>query len=81
MRIDCYNACECEVSSVEYGDTFYYNGRLCMRCRLGEGITSQAECTNCVYIIYLDVGEVMAVEYDTIVILANTKVVADTKEV
>ena len=28
MRIDCYNASECTIDEIDYGDTFYLNGIL-----------------------------------------------------
>ena len=79
MRIDCYNATECPVSSVEYGDTFYFDSKLHMRCRLGMNIGTNLEQRWC-YIVSLDVGEIKAVEPDTQVIMADTKIVANTRD-
>lgn len=28
MKVDCYNACECCFSDLEYGDAFYTDGHL-----------------------------------------------------
>ena len=79
MRVDCYNATECPVSSVEYGDTFYFDSKLYMKCKLGQNIGTHIE-QRWVFIVALDIGEIRGVDPDTQVILADTKVVANTKD-
>lgn len=73
MRIDCYNACECPIGTLEYGDTFYFGGTICMRVMPIQNI-SDCMC------VRLDSGELQVVPTDTAVILADTKVVANTKD-
>lgn len=78
MRVDCYNACECPISAVEYGDTCYYRGELYLKvnpCAFPVDII-----TSCV-IVSLGDGMLQMVDSDTLVTLADTKVVANTKDV
>lgn len=81
MRIDCYNACACNVSSVEYGDTFYYEDRLYIKVRMGDSVGHSLNGLQLCYIVALDIGELIAVEPDTQVILADTKVVVNTRDI
>lgn len=76
MRIDCYNACETWVSEVEYGDTFYYKGSLYMR--VSADIIG-LELGDCV-IVDLAKGDLTVVKGETDVILADTKIVVNTKD-
>lgn len=77
MRIDCYNACECTIDSIEYGDTFYYQDTVCMRVNATMWLHSDRECTY----VRLDTGELVICDHALAVIKADTKVVANTKEV
>ena len=82
MRIDCYNACECDVAELEYGDTCYYNSTICIRlnltsCRMDNGVP----ISDIAVVAELNTGNVLFLPKDTKVILADTKVVANTKEV
>ena len=76
MRVDCYNACECPLSSLDYGDTFYLNETVCIRIN----INVVKVLTNDIAYARLDTGEVFVTSGDTMVILADTKVVANTKD-
>ena len=76
MRVDCYNACECPINSVEYGDTFYFNDTVCMRVN----VDVLRSLVNDVAYVRLDTGDVCIASGDTMVILADTKVVANTKD-
>lgn len=77
MRIDCYNACECTIDSIEYGDTFYYQDTVCMRVNAIVLLNSNRECAY----VRLDTGELTICKPDMTVIKADTKVVANTKEI
>ena len=79
MRIDCYNACECTIDSIEYGDTFYYQDTVCMRVN-ATCILATDSNRECAY-VRLDTGELVVCKSDMPVIKADTKVVANTKEV
>ena len=76
MRIDCYNACECTIDSIEYGDTFYYQGTVCIRVNP----LSWADCSDCVF-VRLDTGELIICKPSLEVIKADTKVVVNAKEI
>ena len=77
MRVDCYNACECPISAIEYGDTFYYRNNLWIKVNASCMPLDNDDCA----IVALDIGELVIVKGDTAVIKADTKVVASTKEV
>lgn len=84
MRIDCYNACECDVIELEYGDTCYYNSTICIRLNLTSyNLTSYSgvPISEMVVVAELNTGNVLFLPKDTKVILADTKVVANKKEV
>lgn len=83
MRIDCYNACECDVVELEYGDTCYYNSTICIRLNLTRGSYEYngVPISDMAVIAELNTGNVLFLPKDTKVILADTKVVANTKEV
>ena len=79
MRIDCYNACECDVAELECGDTCYYNSTICIRLnfrRMDNGVPT----SDMAAIAELNTGNVLFLPKDTKVILADTKVVANTKD-
>ena len=81
MRVDCYNACECPVDSLAYGDTCYYEGRLWIKAR-DNTINMRLDDVvddDCV-LVALDNGEMYIADKDLRVILADTKVVANTKD-
>jgi hypothetical protein len=75
MRVDCYNACECTIDSIEYGDTFYYKNTVCIRVNA----TMLYSGNECAY-VRLDTGELFICNFDMLVIKADTKVVANTKD-
>lgn len=78
MRVDCYNASECPVSSVECGDTFYFAGRLWIKVeQCNVDLYPMDRCS----IVALDRGELRSIKSDALVILADTKIVANTKEI
>lgn len=77
MRVDCYNACECTVDSLEYGDTCYYSGKVWIKANANDLPVTSGKCA----IVALDTGELKVVDVDMMVVLADTKVVANTKEV
>lgn len=79
MRIDCYNACECSVSSIQYGDTCYYNGDLYIRVNPSNfrSCVGGDECL----LVKLCTGDMITVHQSTSVVLADTKVVANTKDI
>lgn len=77
MRVDCYNACECDVSTLTDGDTFYYRGELWIKVNATMSIAMSAdECA----IVALGDGMLTVVKGDTRVLLADTKVVVNTKD-
>lgn len=77
MRVDCYNACECLISELEYGDTFYYLGALWIKVNLGVALHTESDKTA---IVDLATGELDTVLNSTRVVMADTKVVANTKD-
>lgn len=79
MRVDCYNASECPLSSLDYGDTFYLDGRLYIKVGVAD-VDVVAEYPGRCYIVSLDRGELKSVKEDIAVILADTKVVVNTKD-
>ena len=76
MRIDCYNACETEIAELEFGDTCYYLGTVWMKVNPYSLPVSSTGCA----IVALNNGEMRIVDSSTSVILADTKVVANTKD-
>lgn len=77
MRIDCYNATECEVGKVECGDTFYFDGTLYIKVGVMDvDIIAAAPADRC-YIVSLDRGQLRSVKSEAKVIMADTKVVAN----
>lgn len=80
MRVDCYNASECPISEVACGDTFYLEGRLWIKveqCAVDLYPMRTDRCS----IVALDRGELRSIKADALVILADTKIVANTKEI
>lgn len=77
MRVDCYNACECTVESLAYGDTFYYKGELWIKVNSMNIPMQTDDCA----ILTLSDGVLSFVKSDTAVILADTKVVVNTKDI
>ena len=77
MKVDCYNACECMVDSLEYGDTCYYSGKVWIKANVTDLPVTSNKCA----IVALDTGELRVVDATMMVVLADTKVVANTKEV
>ena len=79
MRVDCYNATECPLSSLSYGDTFYLDGRLYIKVGVAD-VDVVSEYPGRCLIVALDRGELRSVKEDVAVILADTKVVVNTKD-
>lgn len=77
MRIDCYNACETDILELEYGDTCYYLGRLWIKVNAVGVPMKPAQCV----LVALNNGDLIFVENETCVILADTKVIANTKDI
>lgn len=75
MRVDCYNACETEIAELEFGDTCYYLGTVWIKVNVNPALA----ITGCA-IVALNTGELRIVDSSTNVILADTKVVANTKD-
>ena len=75
MRVDCYNACECAISEIEIGDTFYYDGYLYIRAN--EAVIAPDNCVA----VRLDSGDVSICRPDLLVTKADTKVVVNTKDI
>ena len=75
MRVDCYNACETEIAELEFGDTCYYLGTVWIKVNVNPSLA----ITGCA-IVALNTGELRIVDSSTCVILADTKVVANTKD-
>ena len=71
MRVDCFNACECELSELLSGDTFYLDGALYLKAYMESTAMADGE-----YVVDLARGEIMVVLKNTIVQKADTKVVA-----
>ena len=71
MRVDCYNACECSLSELFSGDTFYLDGTLYLKAYSQKEILE-----DCDFIVDLARGEIMLAKRDTMVQKADTKVVA-----
>lgn len=71
MRIDCYNASECAISELECGDTFYREGVLYIKVNVCPFMTTEHSC----FAVALDVGLLTKFDENTIVTLAETKVV------
>lgn len=79
MRVDCYNASECPISSIQYGDTFYHQGELYLRVNTAMKHSLEDE-TTC-WAVALGDGMLMPFDADGSVTLADTKVVVNTKDV
>lgn len=79
MRVDCYNASECALSTLECGDAFYYEGKLYIKLGVAE-VDVVAEYSGRTYIASLDRGELRSVKSDLPVLYADTKIVANTKD-
>ena len=79
MRVDCYNASECPLSSLDSGDTFYLDGTLFIKLVVAD-VDTIVEYPGRCYIASLDRGEIRSIKDDTSVILADTKVVVNTKD-
>lgn len=72
MRIDCYNACECGLGDLDFGDTFYLDGALYLKvqCYFNPSKSGYS------YIVDLARGAMRSESDETIVAKADTKVVA-----
>lgn len=78
MRVDCYNATECQISDVEIGDTFYgKDNYLYIRINPSEYLVD--DTGDLCYAVRLDIGELYRFPPFSSVILADTKVVANIK--
>lgn len=71
MRIDCYNASECAISELECGDTFYREGILYIKTNVSPFMVAEHTC----FAVSLDVGLLTQFNENTIVTVAETKVV------
>lgn len=80
MRVDCYNASECPLTALDYGDTFYLDGVLYIKLGIAD-VDVVAEFPGRVFIASLDKGELRSVKDDVAVLYADTRVVANLKEV
>ena len=82
MRIDCYNASECPVINIQYGDTFYYNSELYMRVSGASRVPigEPQACTDICWAVSLSTGALTSFNSDISVILADTKVVVNTRD-
>lgn len=80
MRIDCYNASECSVIDIQYGDTFYYNSELYMRVS-GVPVREPQACTDICWAVSLSTGALTSFNSDISVIFADTKVVVNTRDI
>ena len=76
MRVDCYNASECPISSIEFGDTFYYNSELYIKINPSTFIPNNQYYS---WAVALSDGRLTQFDEGTSVILADTKVIANTK--
>lgn len=79
MRVDCYNASECPISSIQYGDTFYHNATLYLKVNVDMKSSLRDE-TTC-WAVDLSDGMLMPFGEETSVILADTKVVVNTEDI
>ena len=75
MRVGCYNACECPISEIEIGDTFYYEGDLFIRAN--EAVIAPDNCIG----VRLDNGDLSIFRPDVSVTKADTKVVVNVKDI
>ena len=73
MKVECYNASECPISQLQYGDTCYYNNELCIKTNVSAYRPLEKQC----WIVFLGRGELLSISNDTLVTFASTKVVAD----
>lgn len=80
MRIDCYNASECSIEQINCGDTFYLDGELWIKVA-PLGVDLVAPLSDRCYIVSLSRGELRTIKYNAFVVLADTKVVANTREI
>jgi hypothetical protein len=79
MRVDCYNASECPLTSLDYGDTFYLDGVLYIKLGIAD-VDVVADYPGRCFIASLDKGELKSVKDDIAVILADTKVIINVKD-
>lgn len=75
MKVDCYNASNLPLSQVTVGDTFYYNDTLYIRVASMFSFISKRE--NEVAVVDLATGVLTALDEDSVVALADTKIVKD----
>lgn len=76
MKIDCYDACKCDVINISVGDTFYFENTLYMRV---DGVPKLDNKTSSkVWAVALDKGWVTWFESDCTVTFARCKVVVDS---
>ena len=79
MKVDCYNACSCEVIEVPLGGNFYYNNILYLRIsgvpHLDDNVTDKC------WAVRLDTGDCEWFKASCIVTLASCKVITDIKDV
>ena len=69
MKVDCYNASACPISSIQYGDTFYYDNELYIR--VNADIRTNGDHVSC-WAVALGNGVLVPINTDTIVTLADT---------
>ena len=77
MRVDCYNASSCLISSIQYGDTFYYDGELYIR--VNADLRNGCDHCSC-WAVALGNGALVPISPNVSVVLADTKVVANTDQ-
>ena len=76
MKVDCYNASACLISSLQYGDTFYYDGELYLR--VNADLRTDNDHCSC-WAVALGNGALIPINPDIPVVLADTKVVANNE--
>ena len=72
MKIDCYNACSCYFSDLEFGDVFYYLDTLWLKVFDATWNNPDRGLA-----VRLDTGSISPFEFSESVIKANAKVVAE----
>lgn len=80
MRVNCYNASECPVSEITCGDTFYFEGKLCIKVAPFD-VDIIAPMQGRCYIVSLETGELRSIKDDAPVSKAETEIVTKTTEV
>ena len=76
MRVDCYNACECELKELTAGDTFYLDGALYLKVSIDDvDVVAMPMLDRCL-VVDLARGVLKSVKAEAIVLKADTRVVA-----